>query len=369
MDGARPARACAVNRGAVGGGLVPSGGWYGVYQWQATAVAGEEGIDYVASDSNGVTSRHTLPSGGPVAQVLAWFSTGLLVLADGLELWNLDPRAGGSYQDPVFVGRGELFGEDPVAAACRARLGEDLVLLLLADAPGRLAVVSLVPWGRLLADSVPLPSLEGTILAVAAAPSVGSEPLLWVLTDAGPAGRVYLYDVQTPTAPQLVAQRDLGPGAAPVAASVWNDEDGEPYVLAVRRSWGVEVYDRTLALRGAVRLPGEAQAVAGNLVALGDFGVAVLTGLPSAPVATVVDSNTQAPGRSVAFADADDVGHHYVVTPDGVTAFSTRIDEGCGWGGGGSAGAREAVPGAPFPGPRRRPAGALAAPVRGGARP
>lgn len=315
--GARPERACSVNRGAEGS--VYAGDWTWWRDWQATAVSGQPGVDCVFEDGQ---PRHVhLATAGPVAGLFSGEGGGsLLVVGAGVEEWDLNPQSGGEVANPHLVRQIELFGADDVAAAARAALSGIPSLVLAANSPGRIAVLHLDAARTVVADGVALPALDGTIVAIAA----DENARLWVLTDSPSGARLYRYDITEPTSPALLGQMALPTGAPASALSAAAPADSPSWAIVLRRGWGVEVYDENLIQRAALPLPGDPQGVFENRVALGDLGVAVLTGLPSSPTAMVVDSNGSSPGRAVGFTDGGEV-----LTPDGVVMFGSTFGQTC----------------------------------------
>jgi protocatechuate 3,4-dioxygenase beta subunit len=306
--------ACSLNLAATGNGEENGQSWH----WQATASTGQEGVRWRYSQLGSweYEGETVLPSRGPVAGLWQGGDS-LWVVASGLQEWSWQPAEGGSRTNPVLVTDLQLLGGAPVAAAAWNGWDYWPCFYLVANAPPRLAVVCKGETGWAVeADGVALPSLEGEVVALAEA-----DGELWVLAQAGTAAKLYRYDLSQPSSPALLGQGELPGGAPPVALSLWRQEKGAwytLYALVVRRGWGVEVYDAQLAPVANLPLPGDAQGIWQNQVALGNLGVAVLAGLPAAPQGVLVDANVASPGKVVGFTPTGQA-----VTPEGVTSFAS----------------------------------------------
>ncbi|MFI5168176.1 MAG: hypothetical protein ACHQQS_16335 [Thermoanaerobaculales bacterium] len=347
---ARPAAGCATNRGT--GSQFWSSALNDTLIWAATAVNGQPGVDYVyETGRSGAGGRVELTTDGPVAQVFAE-GTSLLVADGGLQEWNLDDTNGGSATAPVLARQIELFGQDSVAVAVRTYLNSNDTLVFAANNPPRFALVTLDSSRDVVADNVALSLVEGQILDVTAfevTSGVTTNQRLALLTNGGASGRLYTFDISQPASPQLLAQRDL-PGGAPATAFDWGyDGDGAAYLVVVRRGWGIEVYGGDLTPVTSLAIPGDAQDVAWNWVALGEAGVGVLTGLPANPTVTFVPANATETGTVVRVKGA-------VLGPPGMVSFDDYLWDQCQTDGGGSNAAATVVS-TPRP---RRPAGATA---------
>jgi hypothetical protein len=287
--------ACSFDH-ALGGSVWTGAGWAEV---AVVGSAGGSEATYLFRDGQtGVSGSRPLLLTGPLVDFAARGGK-LLAVSGDLQVWQTNPAAGGSVTAPVLQQQVELFGADPVAAM-RAN-PDEAWLLAAANDPPRLARVRLPENDdegvTVEADNVPLPGVEGVIRDLDQA---GDE--LWVLTDAGTAGRIYRLDLANPGAAQLLGQVDLSPGAAATrlllrradATAVPQEHDSVVAVVVLREGWGVELFSPSLVLEAAVPLPGARDVAwtwAGVYVLCGDFGQAQLVGSGAAVTACFVEAN------------------------------------------------------------------------------
>ena len=271
----------------------------------ATGGEGRSEIAYTSVDEpTGLRQVRQLNSNGPLEDLFQ-YNNYIVACDNGLTVWDPDPARGGNSVDPVRVQQIDLFGGDPVVAAKAVFWGP---LLMGADDPGRYAAINPDPWGsdssapQFITDGAALPSLEGHIRDLHACHG----DLLYVLTDAGSAGRLYKYSIAVPTAPALAGQFDFMDGAPAVSLFYrTNDESTagtEESLLVARRGWGIEFLSLDLAPLSSVRLPGDTQAAFwdwGSYVLLGDFGIARVRGPATQPTIDYVQSNQNPPGNVV----------------------------------------------------------------------
>ncbi len=285
--------------------------------WGAYGGSGRTEIGFSSLNEN-TSERATAELANPSPIVdLFNYNNYLVACDDGVSVWDLDPTRAGSMTSPVLTYQTELFGVRPVELC---RHSESGFLVLAADMPGRYAMLDPQPWYGgsstpvVLADDVVLPALEGRILDVQQLPE-----RLFVLTDAGSAGRVYAYSITDPALPELLGQRDLAPGA-PAAAMIYRQgedwAEGTEALLVVRRGWGAEMWSPELESLGALELPGDPRDAfwaGGTYVLLGDFGVAQIRGPATSPQVNYLLSNVNPPGKALHRSNSA------VATPEGPT--------------------------------------------------
>jgi hypothetical protein len=306
-------QACLSNRGATGLGST-SDGWL---QFVATGIAGQEFCRYTVVDSWAGTSHDTtLSTRGPLLDILTRDSY-LVVLDDGVSVWDLDNTRGGNVESPV---RTQQLASLQIAPARAAKPLASGSILLAADTPGRYTFLGPLDNSSgtvtVVADNVPLPGFEGLVMDLDS-----NGDTLFVLSNAGAAGRLYRYSIANPSAPVLELQADVQAGAPAVALAVRGQDstcDACTSLAAVRRGWGVELCSLELAPLASLPLPGDPRWVTWNsglYVLLGDFGVARITGPNRSPLVDFVQSNTRPPGKAIRW------GGGAIITPEGLTWY------------------------------------------------
>jgi hypothetical protein len=229
--------------------------WGGV-PWIATAASGASAVELAFYPDGSAwwsdpPARRTLPATGAVAGVVG-FDTTLLVLDDGLGVWDLgDPTS------PALASHTDPLGSDPVSAARLVDQDWTLVLLAAGGNPGRIVPIDVAePANPVAGAEVVLPGMLGTVIDL----QRGPDGTLFLLTNDGTVARLFRYDVSDPAAATLLAQAELPPGASPVAMDVGYTVGETPrstFVAVAREGWGVEVYAAgTLALLHSLPLPG-----------------------------------------------------------------------------------------------------------------
>jgi hypothetical protein len=224
--------------------------------WIATAASGASAVELAFYPDGSAwwsdpPARRTLPAAGVVAGVVG-FDTTLLVLADGLDVWDLaDPAS------PALASHVDLLGNDPVSAARLVDQDRTLVLLAAGGDPGRVVPIDVAePANPVAGAELVLPGMLGAVIDL----QHGPDGTLFLLTNDGAAARLFRYDVGDPAAATLLAQAGLPPGAPPVAMDVGYAVGETPrstFVAVAREGWGVEVYAAgTLALLHSLPLPG-----------------------------------------------------------------------------------------------------------------
>jgi hypothetical protein len=317
-----------VEEGVLPGPLDPctvDAGLYGE-QWDdswAAYLQSNGGVSYSSTGTSAPSCTDCKVSGPDIltvqGQAIGLFphgSSSILVAADDLEVWSLSNVA-----DPSLSSSVEVFGVAPITAA--GIDAGDGSLLLANDALGLLSIADSGLY--LTVEDQALEGLDGSILGLGLLHPEGGD-LLVVLTDAGTAGRLYLYEVggsMIPVKSLPTGQLDLDPtnpqGIDLVVASLCNQYGGcYETIVVVRDGWGVEAYDSSLQLLAALPVPGEPSRVAmwGDshqlAVACGSLGVAIVNDLLVNPQVSMSKSNAQPPGQAVGFTDQG-----MVVTPGG----------------------------------------------------
>jgi len=294
-----PLTSCDATRAATWDAAVSVGGPHG--GWLVYGFAGQVDAGYRFTDPNTqeVTTR-TLATSGPLLDV-SNAGLYLVTVANDLTLWDIDVNRGADPYNPVK--RQQLAVQ--IGTPEVVKLAPDGSILLAANAPARYAAVVPDPQGNgsnafeVIGDNIALSGLEGKIRDLYQGPNI-----LYVLTDAGVAGRVYAYSNGASDQPTLLAQIDLSAGAPGVGLGIYAGDDSNTVAEAltvVRQGWGVETYSLDLSAKlGSLRLPGDARAVHwnwGNYVLLGNVGVARLLGPPSQLTPQYLLSNLFPPGN------------------------------------------------------------------------
>ncbi len=274
--------------------------WGGV-PWVATAAAEATSVELVSYPDGSAwwrdpPARRTLATTGVVAGVIG-FDTTLLVLDDGLGVWNVgDPAS------PALASHADLLGSDPVSAARLVEQDWTLVLFAAGGNPGRVVPIDVAdPANPVAGAELVLPGMLGTVIDL----QRGPDGTLFLLTADSGVARLFRYDVGDPAAPALLAQIELPPGPPPIAMDIGysGGETLRPtFVAVVREGWGVEAYAAgTLALLHSLPLPGVSRDVrfvpetssnpARIIVAAGfGHGLISIEGLPGQPHISEVNS-------------------------------------------------------------------------------
>jgi hypothetical protein len=220
------------------------------------------------------------------------FDTILLVLDDGLGVWSLDDAT-----EPALLTHTDLFGPDPVSTARLLERNGAPQLLAAGGNPGRVTAIDIAdPSNPGIGAEIALPGLSGEVTGLAGSP----DGTLVLLTSEGDTSRLFRFDISEPAAPVLLAETVLPPGPPAVAVDVGcpsaDECAGSGFVAVVRKGRGVEIFSEDILVftravdlsgfaRDVVVVPGVHPDVIRTLVALGyGEGLAVITGLPDAPV-------------------------------------------------------------------------------------